>query len=174
MALALDNFHIIFTAVIIYALIYAMLSQTQIIKDKRVSSVIALLAAIIVSLTGVVSFSIFYGLRLFAIIAMIFFLIILLVSFVGFDFKSDIIGEGKGKYIIVGIIGLLFFLVLVKSFFALNNSELNENQNASEINTSVNVGVDTNITGINIKPEIWSSFLFLLVLGIFVIFIGRG
>jgi len=175
MALALENLQLIFSAIIIYALVYAILIKVNVIEDKKINGVIALMATIITSLTGVVTFSIFYSVRLFVILAMIFFLIIVLVSFIGVDLKKYILGEKGVKIGITIFVVVLFLLILFKSFFALNNSDLsNPNNQTDEINTSVNIGVDTSGIDFNVDDEAFNTFLFLLILGIFVFLMGKS
>ena len=82
--------------------------------------------------------------------------------------------------------GLLFIIILVKSFFALNNTfDINEPTNDSyNVDTSFNTGIDditnkevdegffSDLFG-SIDKGLLSSVLFLIILGVFVMFMGK-
>ena len=158
-----QTFNLIFSTIFIYALVYALLVKIKLFEDNKVNGVLALMAAIITSLTGIVTFSVFYGVRMFAILASVLFFVVVLISFLGVDLKS--VSNLKGvKWGIIVVVLLIFLLVFAKSFFALNNSELNGEK---KVDTSVNVGVEFPL-GIHISSDVWYTFLFLLALGVFV------
>ncbi len=162
-----ENLKFIFTAVMIYAIVFGILKKVNWINDQKINSVIALMAAIIVSLTGVVTFSLFYSVRLFSILITLIFFIIVTISFTGIEFRN-IANSKIGKYTIIGLTILVFFILFLKSFSALNNSELKGSQ---EIDTSFNVGV--NFPSISVSSTALTGFLFFVILGVFVIFIGK-
>lgn len=168
------SFQVVLTAILIYALVYATLKKTGVFDDEKVNSVIALASAIIVSLTGVVTFSVFYGVRLFAILLVIMFLIMVLLGFAGQDFPKNIIsGNEKFGKAILGFLGVVFAIILINSFFALNNSEIEGDE---EINTEPHFGVKFFGSGIDFDfdSETLSTFFFFLIIGVFVFVLNKN
>ena len=177
-----DYAKIVLVALLLYAIIFAMLKKVAFFDEPKVNSLVALLAALLVSFSGVVTYVVSYAINWFAIIFFIAFVVILLLLFLGVSF-DDIKGMLNPK-LVGGILGVLFLLILLKGFFGLNNAfDLNEpQQNPYEVNTSFNTGVD-DVTNIEVESEksIFDSLdselvgvvFFLLVIGIFVILIGK-
>lgn len=182
----IQNLQIFFVAILIYAVVYSLLKKLSILgENSKIDSLIALLAAIIVSFTGVASYSITYAINWFVIIFFILFLMLLIFMFLGV--KMDTVTEvtkGNAKYIL-WFFGIVFGLLIVKSFFALNNAyDINNPQEDKyAVDTSFNTGVDdmTNEDGAttwqrlksSVNPDLFSAVLFLIGIGIFVMIIGR-
>lgn len=180
----IEHFKIIITAVLVYAIIFALLKKLEIFGDSpKVNAVIALASAIIVSTTGVAAYSISYAINWFVIIFMVIFLLIVLLLFLGMDFGTITEATKNNSKIIVIAFLILFGIVVVKGFFALNNAfDTSNPQNDSyKVDTSANTGVD-DITGesgtgwfssFNIDSELLSAVAFLLILAGLVLFLGR-
>ncbi len=181
----LENIKVLFVGILIYALIFALLKKVGVFEDAKINSVIALIAAIIVSFSGVVTYAVSYAINWFVIILFVVFLIMVLMMFFGISAKDITGGVTKFSKPIFFILIFLFLIVFVKSFFALNNAyDINDPQNNSyAVDTSYNTGVDdiTNseidgdgfFSSLHISNEILSAALFLLVLGAFVFLLGR-
>jgi hypothetical protein len=183
----LSYFKVLIVAILIYAIIYAMLIKIDIFGAKKeVNALIALLAAIIVSFTGVVTYAVSYAINWFVIIIFIIFLLMVLLMFLGVS-SADIAGQAKDKAKpILIVFFILFALIIIKGFFALNNAfDINNPQEDQyDVDTRFNTGVDDMFDGneqsfINkilstIDRDIWASVLFLLVIGVFVMIIGRS
>lgn len=184
----LENLKVLFVAVLIYALVFALLKKVKLFEGSdKINSLIALLSAIIVSFTGVVTYSISYAINWFIIIFFIVFLGMLLLLFLGVSF-DDIASasKGKAKFILIAF-GVLFLIIFLKSFFALNNTfDTSDPMNDSyAVDPSFNTGVN-DITGVELQDgwyytpfgyidkDLVSAVLFLLVIGAFVFLIGRG
>lgn len=179
----LENLKVFFVAVLMYALVYAMLLKLEVFGDKKVNSLIALLSAIIVSFTGVLTYAVAYAINWFFIIFFILFLMMVLLLFLGVG-MSDITKISKDNSKLIMIVFLvLFSVIIVKGFFAVNNTfDLNEPQNNSyDVDTSFNTGVD-DITNLEIDESFWDRFnvdsdliaavLFLIGIGAFVWLMG--
>lgn len=179
----LENLKVFFVAVLIYALVYAILLKLEVFGDKKLNSLIALLSAIIVSFTGVLTYLVAYAINWFLIILFVFFLIIVLILFLGVDISNIAkISKDNTKLIFIIFI-ILFSIILIKGFFAINNTfDLNEKLNNSyDVDTSFNTGVD-DITNLEIDESFWDRFnidselisavLFLIAIGGFVWLMG--
>lgn len=179
----LENLKVLFVGILMYVIIYALLIKLEFIsKEKNINTLIALIAAIIVSFSGVVTYAVSYAINWFVIIFFIVFLLIMLLMFLGVDTKTVTKTVIKNSKPILIAFLILFLIIIVKSFFALNNSfDINNPQNDSYvIDTSYNTGVDdiTNAEideGVfsNIDSDVVSAVVFLLIIGVFVIFIGK-
>lgn len=182
----LEYIKVLIVAILIYAIIYALLRKLEIFGEKKeVSAVIALASAIIVSFSGVVTYTVSYAINWFVIILFIVFLLLMLLMFLGVS-QGDIASKVKdnAKPILIAF-GILFLVIFLKSFFALNNTfdTSDPQEDSYEVDTRYNTGVDdmaTNDTDSflvsvfnSVDRDIWASVLFLFVLGIFVFFIGR-
>ena len=178
----LSNFKIFIVAILMYVIIYALLKKTKILgDDEKISSLIALITVIIVSFSGVLTYTVIYAINWFTIILFIFLVIFILMSFVGI--KIDAIGSifSKNSKIILIAFLLVFSVIFLKGFFAMNNTFdiSNPNNDSYNINTTYNTGVDDIVENnnfferLNIDPDMLASVLFLLVIGIFIIFIGK-
>lgn len=177
-----DYSKIIIVSILLYAIIFAMLKKVAFFDDPKVNSLVALLSALLVSFSGIVTYVVSYAISWFAIIFFIAFVIILILLFLGVNF-DDIKGMLNPK-IVGGILGVLFLLILVKGFFGLNNAfDINDPQeNVYEVDTSFNTGVD-DVTNVEVESEdsflddldseLVGSVLFLLVIGVFVLLIGK-
>ncbi|MDA3856485.1 MAG: hypothetical protein PF569_09595 [Candidatus Woesearchaeota archaeon] len=182
----LENLKVLFVGILMYVIIYALLTKLEVLGEKKetINALVALLAAIIVSFSGVVTYAISYAINWFVIIFFIVFLLMIIFMFLGVDagkITAQVIKKENAKIILIAF-ALLFLVIVVKSFFALNNSfDINNPQNDSYIiDTSYNTGVDdiTNTeidTGVfsNIDSDVVSAVMFLLVIGVFVILMGR-
>lgn len=175
------------TAILIYAIIFALLRKLSVLgEDAKIDSLIALLTAVIVSFSGVATYAISYAINWFVIVFFIAFLIIVLLLFLGVKMGDVTKTITKNMKPILIAFGILFGIVLIKSFFALNNTfDTNEPTiDPYEIDASFNTGVD-DITNKEIDDGWFSSFwnsidsellgavLFLIALGIFVIILGK-
>lgn len=184
----LENIKVLFVGVLIYAIIYALLKKIEFFGDSNgINATIALLAAIIVSFTGAVTYAVSYAINWFIVIFFIVFLLMVLLLFLGVKFSdiSGFVSTGKNVKVIVIAFGILFAIVLLKSFFAVNNAyDVNNPQDSPyDVDTSFNTGVD-DITNLEVEgnanffngldSDLVSSVLFLLVIGVFVIFLGRN
>lgn len=182
----IENIRVVFVGILIYAVIYALLKKIKVFGDgDKVSALIALMAAIIVSFSGVVTYAISYAINWFIIIFFIVFLLVVLLLFLGVDFSniSGVVKNPSTARAIVIAFGILFAIVLIKSFFALNNSvdTSNPQNNSYVIDTSFNTGID-DITGVEVKSDqnyldkldndLLAAVLFLVAIGIFVFIIG--
>lgn len=180
----LENLKVLFVGILMYVIIYALLTKLKILGDKQptINALVALLTAVIVSFSGVVTYAVSYAINWFVIIFFIVFLLIVLLLFLGVDMGAVTkTATGNAKPIMIAF-GILFLVIIFKSFFALNNSfDTNNPQNDSYIiDASYNTGVD-DITNAQIDKSIFSNLdsdivsaaMFLLVIGIFVIFMGR-
>jgi len=173
------------TAVLIYVIIYALLKKIKLFDvDEKVNALIALLAAIIVSFSGVVTYAVSYMINWFVIIFMVLFLAVVILLFFGVKLEDVTkFSKENGKIFIWVFIGI-FGILVIKSFFALNNTfdTSNPTNDSYSIDTSFNTGVN-DITGKELKENWWQSFnidsdligvsLFLLIIGIFIFFIGK-
>lgn len=181
----LENMKVFFVAILMYVLIFALLKTVKPLgDDPKINSLIALLAAIIVSFSGVVTYAVAYAVNWFFIIFFVIFLFLMIIMFLGVKPDQIASGASKNAKIILGIFVVLFLVIIMKSFFALNNTfDNNEPINDSyAIDTSYNTGVD-DITNkeidssfwdrFNVDPDLLSAALFLMAMGIFVFIIGR-
>jgi hypothetical protein len=178
----LESFKILFSAMFLYVIIFLTLLKTKIFgDDKKVYSFIALISAIIVSFTGVFTYTLMYSITWFSIIITVLFIIFLIATFVGIKLEdiNTLLSNKKG--LIIGILGVFFLIIFIKSFFALNNAyDINNPQNDSyEVNTEFNTGIDdfsenkkeNFFENLNIDKDILSSVIFLIILGLIVMFI---
>ncbi|MCA9486785.1 hypothetical protein H6501_00565 [Candidatus Woesearchaeota archaeon] len=182
----LEYAKILVAALFIYAITFGLLKKVQVFgDDNRLNSLIALLAAIIVSLSGVVSYTVSYAINWFTIIFVFLFLGMLIFLFLGVEMKTiSSTMTSKAKWILA-IVVLLFLVIFLKSFFALNNTfdSSNPSDDPYQIDPSFNTGVD-DITGADsgdgflswlsnlfggISTDFLAAMFFLLVLGGFVL-----
>jgi len=180
----IDNLKIIFVGLMLYAIIYAMLKKINIFPSEKIGSLVALLAAIIVSLTGIVSYIISYTLNWFIILFFIIFLLIVLLLFLGVNMADITTTVTKNAKFIVIIFFILFSIIFIKGFFGVNNQFDLENMNDPNydpyaVDTSPNPNIET--TGFfdrfdinfNFDSEMAQVSIFLLVIGMFVMFINK-
>ena len=181
-----DYLKIFFVAILIYAIVFAMLKSIKIFGEgSKIDSLVALIAAIIVSFSGAVTYAVSYAINWFVILLFIIFLLLVILLFLGV--KPDQIASAatnNGK-IIVGVFILLFLIILLKGFFAVNNAyDINNPQNDPyKIDPSFNTGADDIILeedeefntnfNINYNNEMMGVAGFLLIIGIFIFMIGR-
>lgn len=179
----LINFKVFFVAILIYVIIFTLLKKLQIFSsDEKTSSLIALITAIIVSFTGILTYTVTYAITWFAVILFVAFLIFILMSFMGVKIEDIHALFNKNSKIVLIVFLLLFSIIFIKSFFALNNSfDLsNPNNDSYAVNSSFNTGVDDIDNGksssffqsLNIDSDIVSAAAFLLLIGGFVMLIG--
>lgn len=183
----IEYFKVFITAILIYAIVFALLRKLEVLgEDSKIDSLIALLTAIIVSFSGVATYAISYAINWFVIIFFIVFLLIIILLFLGVK-MGDVtsVVKDNAKPIVIAF-AIVFLIIVVKSFFALNNAyDLNDPiDNAYDVDASFNTGVD-DITNTDVNEnaleEWWDSvdsdligaILFLIVIGVFVIIIGR-
>lgn len=180
----LDNFKVLIVAILIYAIIYSLLKAIKPFGDnKKVDAVIAFISAVIVSFSGVVTYSVSYAINWFVILFFIVFLLVLLLLFLGIK-PTDIasVSKSNAKPIVIGFV-IVFSVIILKSFFAVNNAfDTGNPQNDSyAVNTSVNTGVGDLVTTSqkgflfqmfsNVDKDLLSSVMFLVVIGVFIMFI---
>lgn len=180
----LENFKVFIVAILIYAIIYSVLKTVKPFGDnKSVDAVIALVSAIIVSFSGVISYSVSYAINWFVILFFILFLLLVLLMFLGIK-PEDIasVSTKNAKPIIIAFI-IVFSVIILKSFFALNNAfDTSNPQNDSyAINTTMNTGFGDVASDsqkgffgelfANVDRDLLSAVLFLVILGIFIMFI---
>ena len=178
-----EHLKIFFVAILIYAIVYALLKKLSILgENSKIDSLIALMTAVIVSFSGIASYSISYAINWFVIIFFILFLLMMVLMFLGVS-MGDVTKTTKDniKPILIAFV-LLFGIILVKSFFALNNlyDTSNPQEDQYAINTSFNTGVDDMASsegswGIfeSIDPDLISAALFLTGIGIFIMILGK-
>ena len=173
---------ILIVALLLYAIIFAMLKKVAFFDDPKVNALVSILSVLLVSFSGIVTYIVTYAINWFAIIFFIAFVVILLLLFLGVsldDIKSMI-----NPKIVGGILGILFLIIVFKGFFGVNNTfDLsNPQENPYDVNTSFNTGVD-DVTKVDVESttnfldsldsELVSAVLFLLIIGVFVILIGK-
>lgn len=174
-----ENLKILFVGLIIYAIIFAMLKKIDILGSEKVNNLIALLTAIIVSFTGIVTYMVSYAINWFVIIFFIIFLLIVILLFLGVN-MGDITAQAKnnGKLIVI-IFFLLFSIVLVKGFFGVNNQfDQEKNLEDYEVDTSPNVGFEVEEGflerfNISVSDETLQVAIFLIIIGLFVAYMGK-
>lgn len=180
---AFENFKILFVAILMYVLIYALLKHIQIFgDDKKISSLIALISAIIVSFTGILTYIVSYAINLFAIIMFITFLIILLLRFVGVKFDDIAKQASDNKKVILIVLLVIFSIIFFKGFFGINNAfDISNPQNDTyNINTQANIGYNDVVPEENqyfwedwkFDDDLVSAAIFLSIIGILVMFVG--
>lgn len=185
----LQNMQILFVAIIIFAIIFAILKKIQLFGDNdRVNGVIALVSAIIVSLTGVITYTITYAINYAVVVLFFVFLVLLMLMFMGVK-MSDLEGvmTGKfGKWFAVLFV-LIFGIILLKGLSAVNNlfDTNNPQDDPYLVNTEFNTGTD-DVFGEQagdgffdwisqfVDPDMFWALAFLGVLLIFVFVLGRG
>jgi hypothetical protein len=173
-------------AVFVYVLVYAILLKLKILGDnKGMSAVLALITAVIVSFSGVVTYSLSYAVNWFTILLFTFFLIMVILLFLGVKAEEIAKFASDNRKVLLGVFILLFSVILIKSFFAMNNSfdTSNPQADAYKINTEFNTGVDDTVPKgtsdkffsyfSNIDKDLIAVVLFLIILGIFVALVGR-
>ena len=170
---------ILIVALFLYVLIFAMLKKVAVFDDVKVNSFIALLAAIIVSFSGVVTYVVSYAVHWFAILFIVIFMVILLMLFLGIKFE-DITSLVSPK-VAAGVFVGLFLIVLVPGFFAVTNlfDTSSPQDDPYEVNTSsgfsgtvVEREEDESLLD-SISSELLGVAFFLLILGVMVILLGR-
>jgi hypothetical protein len=185
----LIEFRTLFIALLMWVIIYAILITKGPFKeaDTKLNAGIAALAAIIVSLSGVMAFAVSYMFTFFGILLVAIFVIAMLLNFMDIDIPS----LGLNGKIVGGILIVLFLGILINAFFAINNEfseeTFNEGKYQDNVTTNPNIGfgeIDSEEfqedTGNwfsdifdDIDQGVWSAFIFLVVIGVFVIFFTR-
>lgn len=173
---------ILLVALLLYAIIFAMLKKIAFFDDQKVNALVSILSVLLVSFSGIVTYIVTYAINWFAIIFFIAFVVILLLLFLGMSY-DDITSMINPK-IVGGIIGVLFLIIIFKGFFGVNNTfDISDPQeNPYEVNTSFNTGTN-DVTKVDVDSttnfldsldsELVSVVFFLLIIGIFVILIGK-
>ena len=186
----LIDYRSIFVALLLWAIMYGILITRGPFKDSGspINAGIAALAAVIVSLSGVVAFAISYLFSFFGILIVSVFVIAMILNFLDIDLESLNL---NGK-VVGGILLVIFLGIIVNAFFGLNNEFEEENYNEFEyqgdVNTNPNIGFGE-IEGDDIRynsdnnfftdlfddvdDATWSAFVFLVIIGIFVIVFAR-
>lgn len=180
----LENFKVFIVAILIYAIIYSLLKTIKPFGDNaKVDAVIALVAAIIVSFSGVVTYSVSYAMNWFVILFFILFLLLMLLMFLGIK-PSDIasVSKSNAKPIVIAFF-IVFSVIILKSFFAVNNAfdTSNPQNNSYAVNTTMNTGLGDIATdsqkgflgGLfsDVDKDLLSAVMFLALLGVFIMFI---
>ncbi len=184
----LENMKVLIAGLLIYVIIFALMKKTQVLgDDNKVNSIVALLAAIIVSFSGVVTYAISYAINWFVILIFMLFLGLLAMMFLEIKISDLITNKSLAGKIFLGIFFLLFAVIILKGLFALNNYFDTENppEDPYEVDPSFNLGVDDMqndksdsfidwlFGGIEIEQDLIYAVIFLLVLGLFVFILGR-
>lgn len=180
-------FKICAAAVFVYVIVYAILLKLELFgKDgKMMYALLALVTAVVVSFSGVVTYSLSYAVNWFTILIMIIFVIMVILLFLGVKMEEIAKFASENRKVLIGVFILLFSVILIKSFFALNNTfDTSNPQNDSyAINTQFNTGVDDTVPAGT--PEKVQSFLsrvdsdlvgvtlFLILLGVVVMFVSK-
>jgi len=185
----LIDYRSVFVALFMWIIIYAILMTRGPFKesDAKLNAGIAALAAIIVSLSGVVAYAVNYMFSLFGILIVAVFVIVMILSFLDIEVGS----LGLNGKIVAGVLILIFLGILANAFFGVNNEFdqdlYNEGEYQGDVNTNPNIGFGeieegsisnnadnwfTDIFG-DIDSATWSAFVFLVIIGIFVIVFAR-
>lgn len=182
-----EHIKILVVGILLYAIIYSFLKKASVLgSDDKVNSLVALLSAIIVSFSGVATYVVSYATNWFFIIFFILFLIIVLLLFLGAEWSTVADITKKNSKTIFVVLLLVFSVILVKGFFAVNNSfDLNEPPNSNyNVDASFNTGVD-DITNSEVNENMVDSIketmqsdiagvaFFLLIIGGAIYLIGR-
>ena len=175
-------FEIIITAILIYAVVFALLRKFQVLGDNsKIDAIVALVSALIVSTTGVAAYVISYAVNWFVIIFIILFLIVVILLFLGMDFDT-IAQQTKGNSkIVIATLIILFGFIFVQGYFALSNvfDTTNGTDDPYEVNATADTGFWDSTTDTvsnwfdNANIELFGMVLFLLILGIAMIYIGK-
>lgn len=183
----LIDYRSVFVALLMWAIIYAILITRGPFKesDAKINAGIAALAAIIVSLSGVVAYAVSYLFSLFGILIVSLFVIAMILNFLDIDMGS----LGLNGKIVGAVLIVIFLGILANAFFAVNNefdSQLyNEDEFQGDVNTNPNIGfgeIDEDDFSANtwfddifgdIDGGTWSAFVFLVIIGVFVIVFAR-
>ena len=185
----LSYFKVVLVGLFIYVVIFALLKNIKIFgEDDKINSLIALLSAVIVSFSGgVATYVVGYQINWFFIIFFPIFLLVVLLMFLGVK-MSDITGQvtKNGKTIVVVFL-VLFAIIFIKGFFALNNQfdVSNPPDDVYDVDASFNTGID-DVTNSQIEVNnkgVWNWFedvfdsdlfaaaIFLIVIGGVVLFV---
>ena len=185
----LIEFRTLFVALPMWVIIYAVLVTKGPFKeaDAKLNAGIAALSAIIVSLSGVLAFAVSYLFTFFGILIVAVFVIAMLLNFLEIDIPS----LGLNGKVVAGVFIVLFLGILVNAFFAMNNEfsedTFNEDKYQGNVSTNPNIGfgeIDGDEFQDNtsnwftdlfdgVDDGVWSAFIFLVVIGVFVIFFTR-
>lgn len=175
-----DQIEVLLVAILMWVIIYALLKTKSPFQDEKINASIAFISAIIVSLSGVVTYIVAYSSTIFGILLFISFLIIIMLNFLDVNLSSLKINPK----IIAGVIGIIFLFVFIQGFFGVNNEFSVENYNnqnmtnSSQINTNPNIGFGEMemssgsqiLDSIrNIDSDLLSAVIFLLIMGIFIV-----
>lgn len=174
-------FKVLIVGIMLYGIIFITLKKMAFLGDERVSALVAFLAAVIVSFSGIVTYIVSYAITWISIILIILFFIFLILMFLGMKFEE--ITELIPKKAVFGIMIVLLLIILLKGFFGVNNTfDLSDPQNNSyDVDTSFNTGVDdiTNsevesswFDNFNIDSELLGIVAFFVLIGGAIFFIG--
>ena len=183
----LIDYRSVFVALLLWAIMYAILiTKGPFKKEGKINAGIAALAAIIVSLSGVVAYAVSYLFSFFGILIVALFVIAMILSFLEIDL-GDLNLNGR---VIAGVLVVLFLGILVNAFFGVNNEfeleTFNEHEYQTDVDTTANIGfgeveeVDLSSSGnaisdffSDIDEGTWSAFVFLIIVGVFVIVFAK-
>lgn len=177
----MENLKILFVGIMLYAIIYAMLSKIGLFPSEKISALVALVAAIIVSFTGIVTYIVSYALNWFIIIFFITFLLLVLLLFLGVNFTDITSAATSNVKLIIIIFILLFGIIFIKGFFGVNNQFDNQlnNENYDPYSVDVSPSEETKQAvgfferiNLNFDSDLVQSAIFLLIVGVFVMLIG--
>ena len=179
-----EYFGILLAGILIFAIIYALLNGIKVLgENKAINLTVAIVAAIIVSLSGVVTYVVSYAVNWFIIIFFIVFLLIVILLFLGVKMSDITSAATSNSKVIAGVFIVLFLIIIVKGFFALNNAYDLNNPPESDyvVDTSFNTGVDDIILDedeeinedFNFNSGLIGATLFLLIVGMFALAINR-
>ncbi len=181
----IEPLKVFLAGILIYVIIFSILQKFKPISEsKHINSLISIIAAIFVSLTGIISYTISYGMNIFSVIILTIFFIITILAFLGVDGTSYLKGQNNSNVkIFVICLLVLFSVIMLKAFFSINNvfDTSNPQDDPYAINPEFNIGYDDIVTEENSKAffdrmdnDTVSAFLFLTVIVIFALILAKS
>lgn len=163
--------------IFLYVIIFALLKKFAFFEDTNINALIALLSALIVSFTGVLTFIISYAATWFAVLLILVFMIFFLLLF--FGYSTDDLKNLVSPKVLAVVFGVLFLLILVQSFFAVYNTFSDPQNISEEVDTSNPFETNKIVEFFkgwfsNINSELLYGVLFLVIVGMLVIFLGKN
>ena len=157
-----DFLKFVLSGLLIFFLLYSLLKKFSILGESDiVNTSVAVLATLLLSFSGIMSFVIASSLNIFFLLFFVFFLIMVLLLFLGFKFE-DITSIFKGKIsknILIGILILFFLVIIAGSFFNINNYFQTSQEIPDEINNVPNTESEKIDLDIEVENDISNSFL---------------
>ncbi len=176
-----DVWKMLIVGLMLYVVVYMMLKKFAFLDNDKVSALVSFLAVLIVSFTGVLTYVVSYAVTWFMVIFIVIFFIFIILVFLGIPISEA--QSMLNKKVIFGAIGLVFLIIVLKGFFAVNNVyDLNNPQeDPYEINSEFNSGLDdiTNqesdsswFDNFSLDSDLIGVVLFMLLIGGAIFFIG--